>query len=434
MLQATPIHFASQYTCSSRSSATASTETRSPCAALAIAPGTSRRLVVNPELIVWFQNDLRIAAYREIVSMHAMGLSEFKDFADLVANAARCIDSTWLPADGRLQMHGVGLDRACEHVGKQLAKGFRGLSEDDFPMHYCAWGKARVGSTALSNLFGLAGFPSYYQPVKAMLRTAFAGQLPAPWILPFANEHPSMFTKETQGPYTLGECLFIPIQVLIEAGYPPSRLHLIVLERDPERSLASWLSKLTMLQPAEILLRHYVISALNVNRVRRYAKHQGVPVTHFVYEASKEPVVAARALFNRLGLARIFSDTVVTSWGERGQLDSSTSHQIIYPPQPVIYDLPGLHGSDSGYRYRNGGTSINNEQRDLLEWTGVTKVYQDAVEACIIDLGLDAETAARLFGPRLFGPKLFGPKLSAGAGQPDFLSQSRTLSAANMIG
>jgi hypothetical protein len=188
------------------------------------------------------------------------------------------------------------------------------------------------------------------------------------------------------------------MQLLIEAGYPPSKLHLIVLERDPERSLASWLSKLTILQPVEILLRHYVISALNANRVRRYAKHLGVPVTHFVYEASKEPVAAARALFNRLGLSRVFSDAAVTNWGERGHLDSSTSHQIIYPPQPVIYDLPGLHGSDSGYRYRNGGTSISNEQRDLLETTGVTKVYQDAVEACISDLDFDSETAARLFG------------------------------------
>ena len=329
--------------------------------------------------------------------MHAMGLTDFKKFADRVVTADPRIDSTWLAADGRLQMHGVGLDRACEYIGKQLAKGFSGLSEDDFPMHYCAWGKARVGSTALSNLFGMAGFPSYYQPVKAMLRTAFAGQLPAPWILPSAYKHPAMFTKETQGPYTLGECLFIPMQVLIEAGYPPSRLHLIVLERDPERSLASWLSRLTMLQPVETLLRHYVISALNANRVRHYANQQGVPVTHFVYEASKEPVVAARALFTRLGLSRIFSDAAVTSWGERGQLDSATSHQIIYPPQPVIYDLPGLHGSDSGYRYRNGGTSISSEQRDLLEWTGVTKVYRDAVEACISDLGLDTETAARLF-------------------------------------
>lgn len=265
-------------------------------------------------------------------------------------------------------------------------------------MHYCAWGKARVGSTALNNMFGLAGFPSYYQPVKSMLRMGFAGQRPHPWMLPSPQQHPRIFTKETQGPYTLGECLFIPLQVLVEAGYPPSKLHLIVLERDPERSLASWLKKLTALQEADTLVAHYVVSALNANRVRSYARRHGISTTHYVYEASKEPVTAARALFARLDLSHLFADEAVTDWGEHGQLDGSATHQIIYPPQPAIYDLPGLHGSDSGYRYQNGGSCVTDEQRRLLESTGVNQVYQDAVDACVGDLGLDAGTASRLFG------------------------------------
>jgi hypothetical protein len=330
--------------------------------------------------------------------MYAMKTTALKRFADLVRDEDPSIPSTWLPADGRLQMRGVSLDDACSNITARFAEGFRGLREEDFPMHYCAWGKARVGSTALNNMFGLAGFPSYYQPIKSMLRIAFADRQPEPWILPSTQEHPRMFTKETQGPYTLGECLFIPIQVLIEAGYPPSKLHLIMLERNPQRSLASWLKKLTALQPADMLLGHYVISALNANRVRSYAQRQGVPVTHYVYEASKEPVTAARALFSRLGLSQLFADETVTNWGEHGQLDGSATHQIIYPPQPTIYDLPGLHGSDSGYRYQNGGSSVTDEQRDLLESTGVNQIYEDAVDACISDLGLDNETATRLFG------------------------------------
>ncbi len=329
--------------------------------------------------------------------MQANSRAELEKFADLVRAEDPSIDATWLPADGRLQLRDVRLEEVCKEITLHLAKSFRGLREADFPMHYCAWGKARVGSTALNNLFGLAGFPSYYQPVKAMLRSAFAGQLPAPWILPAAEEQPGIFTKETQGPYTMGECLFIPMKILIEAGYPPSKLHLIVLERDPERSLASWLSKLTALQPPETLIRHYVISALNANRVRRVAHRYGVPVTHYVYEVSKEPLMAARALFTRLGLAQIFSNRAVTDWGDRGQLDSSASHQIIYPPQPAIYDLPGLHGSDSGYRYRNSGALVSDSQRALLDLTGVYTLYQDAVGFCVRDLGLEATTAARLF-------------------------------------
>jgi hypothetical protein len=365
--------------------------------------------------------------------MPAMALATLERLATLVRDDDPSIPLTWLPADGRLQTCDASLKEVCTETINHLAQGFRSLRQDEFPMHFCAWGKARVGSTALSNLFGLAGFASYYQPVKCMLRTVFAGLRPMPWILPSAQECPRIFTKETQGPYTLGECLFIPLQILIEAGYPPSKLHLIVLERNPERSLASWLSKLTALQSPELLERYYVISALNANRVRSYAYRHGVPVTHFVYEASKEPLLAARALFNRLGLSRFFSDRAVTNWGERGQLDSLASHRIIYPSQPAIYDLPGLHGSDSGYRYRNSGSSISDEQRHLLEVTGVYQLYRDAVEICIRDLGLDEKTVATLFGREYPTPSAarfatFPPGMSGQMKNPEMHPETASLS------
>jgi hypothetical protein len=331
--------------------------------------------------------------------MENISFADFRDFADRVRDEDPDIDSTWLPPDLPLQLHGVRLDDICKDVATCLAVGFKDLGEDDFPMHYCAWGKARVGSTALNNLFGLAGFPAYYQPVKSALRTAFAGDRPAPWILPAADSNPAIFTKETQGPYSLGECLFIPLRILIEAGYPPSKLRLIVLERDPERSLASWLNKLTTLVPAHALTKFHTIAALNANRVRSYARRHGVPITHYVYEASKEPLLTARALFAHLGISHVFNADAVTDWGERGHLDSATSHRIIYPPQPPIYDLPGLHGSDRQFHYRDGGTCVGDEERHLLETTGVYQMYRDAVTACIRDLNLDFGTATRIFGP-----------------------------------
>ena len=55
-------------------------------------------------------------------------------------------------------------------------------------MLYFAWGKARVGSTALNNLFGMAGMPSYYQPLKAILRDALVGSALTPWIVPSATD------------------------------------------------------------------------------------------------------------------------------------------------------------------------------------------------------------------------------------------------------
>jgi hypothetical protein len=307
------------------------------------------------------------------------------------------LDAIWLEPDDQFQLRGMALDAAVRETTECLAGDFRARHPSDFPMLYCAWGKARVGSTALNNLFGVAGLPSYYQPVKAVLRLVVAGAPRAPWRLPSTDAEPQLFCKETQGPYFLGECLFVPLRVLVEAGFPPDRLHLIMLDRDPARSLASWLNKLSHLVPHEILMRHYVIAALNARRVERYARAMGIPVTHYVYEASREPVTAAAALFRRLGLFERFSDDAVTGWGERGALASAEA-RIIYPDQPAIYDVPGLHGSDTGYRFRNGGTSLTDAQLEFLGRSGVEAVYRAAVDACIADLGLEASAAARLFG------------------------------------
>lgn len=350
--------------------------------------------------------------------MAVMKMAELEALAERVRELDPTLDSIWLPADRRLQTRGLSLERVTQELIGHLASIFRGLHEDDFPMHYCAWGKARVGSTAMTNMFGMLGFPSYYQPVKAMLRTAFAGHDPAPWPLPRADQHLRIFTKETQGPYSLGECLFNPLQILVEAGYPPGKLHLIVLDRDPERSLASWLTKFRALQPPSVLQSNYVLAALNVNRVRTYAWLHGIPVTHYAYEASREPLTAARALFARLKLSGLFLDQAVTSWGQNGDLGSASSHRIIYPSEPAIYSPPNLHGSDTCYHYRNGGTRLSDQQRDLLERTGVDEIYRENVIACIGDLRLDMETAARLFGQTV-QPDAFLTPLQIGDWLPD---------------
>jgi hypothetical protein len=51
--------------------------------------------------------------------------------------------------------------------------------------------------------------------------------------LPHAAVEPHIFCKDVGGPYLMAECLYIPLQMLIEAGYPADRLHLIMLDRDP---------------------------------------------------------------------------------------------------------------------------------------------------------------------------------------------------------
>ncbi len=324
--------------------------------------------------------------------------AEFMRIADLVRRDHALLGSIPLEPDGRYQARSITLDAVMREVTQCLADGFRGRRGDELPMLFCAWGKSRVGSTALANLFGFAGMPSYYQPVKAILRQRLKGEAGAPLIPPPASVSPQAFSKETAGPYLLVECLIIPFQALIEAGYPPDRLSLIVLDREPASSLASWINKLSHRVPEKLLVRHYVLSVLNTLRVEAYAHRLGVPVTHYVYEASKQPVESARALFARLGLEHLFNADSVTAWNKTGQPEA-TNTRVIFPTEPHIYDVPGLHSSDVAYRYQAGGAaSLSPAHVETIARFGIPQIYRASVRACAQDLGMSEATAARLFG------------------------------------
>jgi hypothetical protein len=318
--------------------------------------------------------------------------------ADLVRRQHPSLDTMLLQPDGKYQTRTVALDALMRETTDCLAEGFRDRPAEDFPTLYCAWGRCRVGSTPLTNLFGVAGMPSYFQPVKVILRHCLAGGTGAPWILPSAADQPHIFSKEMAGPYVLAESLFLPLQPLIEAGYPPHKLHFVMLDRDPASSLASWLEKWSDRIPQSTLIHNYVIATLNTLRVESYAGRHGIPVTHYVYEASKEAVSSVRTLFDRLGLASRFTEGTVTDWKEMGQLESKSSG-ITFLSEPPVYTVSGIHGSDTAYRYRARKTaSLSDAQRDILQRYGIHDIYRASVEACVRDLGLNAATSARLFG------------------------------------
>lgn len=332
------------------------------------------------------------------MSINATSADSLEQIADLIRQQHPCLDTMPLSPVGEFQTRTLTLETAMREVTECLAENFRHRPARDFPMLYFACGKARVGSTALSNLFGMTGMASYYQPLKAILREALVGQKLTPWIVPSAADEPDIFSKETIGPYVVLESLFNPLQLLIEAGYPPSRLHLIMLDREPASSLASWLEKLISRAPADALLRHYVIAALSAARVAGYARRQGVPVTHYVYEVSKEAIESVRILYNRLGLSSSFTETAVTSWREPGQAEVNNA-RVIFPSEAKIYKVPNLHTSDSAYRYqRRATTTLSEAQLDILERCGINDAYRASVAACVRDLGLSASTSARLFG------------------------------------
>jgi hypothetical protein len=332
------------------------------------------------------------------MNIPAMSSDETRRLADLVRRQHPSLDTMLLQPFAEFQSRTVSLDTLASEVTACLAANFGARHADEFPMLYLAWGKCRVGSTPLTNLFGMAEIPSYYQPVKVLLRDALLGRPVKPWIIPSAKDQPYIFSKETAGPFVLAESLFLALRCLIEAGYPQNRLHVIMLDREPASALASWLDKLGSRAPASTLLRNYVVAALNAIRVEDYARRQGLPVTHYVYEASKEAVSSVRILFDRLGLSHRFTEDAVTDWRETGQLQSPNS-RIIFPDEQAFYTTTGIHGSDIAYRYRaRPTTTLSESQIDLLECCGVNEVYRASVKACVSELGLSAATSQRLFG------------------------------------
>lgn len=325
-------------------------------------------------------------------------LCDFMRVADLIRMDHPALSREILASDGPYQMRRFTVDAMMSGVIDRLAAGWRDRDPADLPTIIYAWGKARVGSTALTNLFGMAGLPAYYQPVKAIVRQVLMGCDGAAWTVPSKRLHSHVFAKETAGPYSLAECLYMPLQALIEAGYPAEKLQLIMLDRNPADSLASWLDKWSDRVPAEHLVRHHILASLNGIRVEAQARRSGVAVTHYVYEASRDPVRAARFLFRRLGLANRFTSAAVTDWRERGNLESADCG-IIYPDEPDVYQVPGLHGTDTAYCYRERRkNALTEAQTALMAEFGLDELYRASVAACSAELGSDLAAAAGLMG------------------------------------
>jgi hypothetical protein len=88
----------------------------------------------------------------------------------------------------------------------------------------------------------------------------------------------------------------------------------------------------------------------------------------------------------------------VTDWKERGQLESKSSG-ITFLSEPTVHTVPGVHGSDTAYRYRTRKTaSLSDARLDVLQRFDIHEIYRASVEACVRDLGLDTATSARPFG------------------------------------
>src|SRR5215813_4087522 len=94
----------------------------------------------------------------------------FPTLRELAAADSPLLNEVPLPPDGRYQLGEATMASVSACVVETLRAGFRGCRGEEFPLFVIGWGRCRVGSTAITNLFGVAGVPAYYQPVKTVAR------------------------------------------------------------------------------------------------------------------------------------------------------------------------------------------------------------------------------------------------------------------------
>lgn len=277
----------------------------------------------------------------------------------LAAGAESDLVHTRLEPDGTHQLRPTTVHALSDEVSLGLAKAFADRSPGDFPRLVVAWGKSRVGSTALTKLFGMAGIPAYHEPVKTFARHVLAGGDRPRWALPDGED--VLFANETAGPHAHYETLFDPLRCLLDAGWPRQRLELLVLDRDPVAALNSWLATWAERMDRRRLRDNFELATLNYRRIRARGRNAGVRITHYAYEAGKRPTEAIRRLFERLGVADRYQDAMVTDWG----------------------------GLGDGYRYRpTGVAALTPEDEELAHRADIQTIYRTSVRKCARDLGL----------------------------------------------
>jgi len=246
----------------------------------------------------------------------------------------------------------------------------------------------RSGSSVLVRVFGAAGVLSYYQQLKAMLRWKMQGE-DVCWKVP-SLPHTNIFLKETLGPYTETEALFNPMNILLDAGYPPEKLRILILGRHPLNTWASW----DKWWNGATSIDNFIKANITTEKVREQAEREGISVTTVVYEALKyyDADTVVKRMFGRFGIP--YSPIAVDGWQTLPEFGTPGSH-IHYREIPPIFNVPGILDS-----VRSADkliySSIDNDVTDFDENTvlqiqeaGLTEIYDKWKRECETHLSIN---------------------------------------------
>jgi hypothetical protein len=215
------------------------------------------------------------------------------------------------------------------------------------PQIFLICGPCRSGTTAFANNFTVAGMESHMQPIKSVLREQAAGESSIPQEIVFHNDH-VVLVKETFGAQEEVE-LYNPVYILIEAGYPPSKINVVGLVREPVAAFDSWM-RLWGSVDGDIYERAYKL----MQDIERDCAMYDVKYLQYVPEiiARNDPKNVISAVEKYFGYSNAAGN--LTGWVGQpkfGDQDDRLSHLHFYdsPPEEFISGVREW----GGYVYRD---------------------------------------------------------------------------------
>lgn len=281
------------------------------------------------------------------------------------------------------------LYRKREATSQEIVDRVRVGYPDEVARVILAVSPCRSGSTALLKVFGAVGIESHYQQLKNVLRWRLQGG-EVTWRVPSSRNGP-IFLKETLGPYTAAESSLNPLDVLLRAGYPAEKLHVVIIGRAPLSMWASWHEW----WGRRTGLDRLILAFETTDAVARQAREAQVATTTYVYEALRDngPDVVMKRLFARLALP--FAPAAVRGWRPLEALDAPGSN-IVMPDEPPIFMrfVPGIHQpirQARRLRFVSRETSVARLPEDdvqAIAEAGLPERYRRWRLACEEDLGI----------------------------------------------
>lgn len=233
----------------------------------------------------------------------------------------------------------------------------------------------------MMRVFAAAGIPSHFQEIKNTLRWKMLGK-DLPCALP-RTPGKEILLKETLGPYTETECRFNPLQVLLDAGAPRKRIHLLVAGREPLETWASW----EALWGKSTRVELFIQSLKTVEEIRREAIRKKIHTTCVTCETFNDHLseTVMKKLFQRLGLT--YGVQATQNWDRLPPFGEKGSN-IFFPREPEIFDMPrGLEKirrstSFSGRFRKRDLSGLKKSDRNKISQSGLDEIYQLWNQAC----------------------------------------------------